>query len=355
MMHEYRTSFRRHAIRAFFHLSKALGLFHAARYLTRRRVRILCYHGFSLANEHKFLPGLFMEPATFTRRMEYLTDKNYPIISLDDAVEQLDTGDFPDFATVITIDDGFFGVYKIGRHVLAKHEFPATLYLTTYYVVKQTPIFGLLVKYLFWLVPDEVRFEPAQLGIPPLEDRGAVVLDAVTRAELAETISTYGETQCSDAERQALGRRLAQLLGVDYNAIVASRVLRLVSHAEARALEESGISIELHSHRHRFPTRTFEATDEIIANRSVVEEITGRSARHFCYPSGEWSQAHWPILEDLGVRSAVTCDSRLARPGTPRYALPRILDDMRVSQIEFEAEMSGFVDLIRDFRAWLHV
>jgi len=353
-MNGYHPSFRRRAIRIFFYLSKALGLFHIARRLTRRRIRVLCYHGFSLVDEHRFLPGLFMKPETFAQRMKYLADKQYPVIPLDDAVEQLDTGNFPDFATVITIDDGFFSVYKIGRPMLMKYEFTATLYLTTYYAVKQSPIFGLLVNYLFWLAPNGLRFEPARLDIPPLNERGVIMLDARSRAELGEMISVYGETQCSETERQSLGRQLAQLLGIDYDAIVASRVLRLINCSEAKNLEESGISIELHSHRHRFPINTIEATNEIVANRDVIEEMTGQRARHFCYPSGEWSREHWPILEDLGVRSATTCVSRLASPGTPRYAIPRILDDTRVSQIEFEAEMLGFVDLIRDFRARLH-
>src|SRR4029077_9557706 len=41
------------------HVSKCLGLFHMARYLTRRGVRILCYHGFSLDGESTFRPKLF--------------------------------------------------------------------------------------------------------------------------------------------------------------------------------------------------------------------------------------------------------------------------------------------------------
>jgi hypothetical protein len=42
-----------------------------------------------------------------------------------------------------------------------------------------------------------------------------------------------------------------------------------------------------------------------------------------------------------------TCDSGLAAAAEAGFALPRISDGDHVSQLEFEAEVSGFMELVR--------
>ena len=58
-----------------FHAAKRLGLFRAARWATRNDLRILCYHGTSLAGESAFRPGLFIEPESFAQRLRALKEK----------------------------------------------------------------------------------------------------------------------------------------------------------------------------------------------------------------------------------------------------------------------------------------
>jgi len=130
-------------------VGKLLGLFWIARRITRRRLRILCYHGFALDDECRFRPKLFMSYDTFRNRLDYLRSRRYPILSLDSALAQLASDTLPDCATVITIDDGFYSVSAIGAKILREFAFPSTLYVTSYYVVKQNPIFRLMVQYLF--------------------------------------------------------------------------------------------------------------------------------------------------------------------------------------------------------------
>ena len=53
---------------------------------------------------------------------------------------------------------------------------------------------------------------------------------------------------------------------------------------------------------------------------------------------------------ELGIRSATTCNPGLNPKGSDPYLLRRFLDGECVHDIEFEAEMSGFVDLARRVR-----
>ena len=78
--------------------AKALGLFGVARALTRRKLRILAYHGAELADESRFSPTLFIRPETFAARLELLR-REYPVLPLGEAVRRLKDGTLPPGST----------------------------------------------------------------------------------------------------------------------------------------------------------------------------------------------------------------------------------------------------------------
>jgi len=51
------------------------------------------------------------------------------------------------------------------------------------------------------------------------------------------------------------------------------------------------------------------------------------------------------------VESATTCDPGMNRRGDSPFTLRRFLEAARTSQLEFEAELSGFSELLRAGRA----
>ena len=112
---------------------------------TRRGLRVLCYHGISLRDEHLFRPTLFMRPDTFRRRLEVLRAKSIPVVPLPDAV----SGGYPDGAVVLTLDDGWEGT-EIAAEILAEFGFPATLYSSTYYSTTGTQVFNVAAAYVLW-------------------------------------------------------------------------------------------------------------------------------------------------------------------------------------------------------------
>ncbi|HBI69521.1 MAG TPA: hypothetical protein DDZ22_11015, partial [Massilia sp.] len=70
---------------------------------------------------------------------------------------------------------------------------------------------------------------------------------------------------------------------------------------------------------------------------------------HYCYPSGAFDAQAPDVMRAAGVATATTCLPGLVRikDGDTRYLLPRFLDGGDVSMIEFEAEMSGVLELLR--------
>jgi peptidoglycan/xylan/chitin deacetylase (PgdA/CDA1 family) len=261
------------------------GAFSVARWLTRDRLRILCYHGVSLADEHEFRSRLFMRPETFRRRLALLRRARYPVLPLGEALAALELGRLPPAATVITIDDGWTGTALSMGPALREYGFPATLYVASYYMDRQTQVFNVACDYLLWRSGsrrlDLARVDPALAGVFELGNADA-------RENAALALVRYAETLADAAQRQALLERLCLALDMDPEAFRRSRVMSFMSREEARMLQAWGIDLQLHTHRHRLPLERFEDVQrEFCDNRASLAGIAGPSLVHFCYPSCE--------------------------------------------------------------------
>jgi peptidoglycan/xylan/chitin deacetylase (PgdA/CDA1 family) len=328
--------------------ARAAGLFAVSRHLTRGALRIVCWHGTSLAEEEARFPGLFLSPDVLERRL--LALHRYPVLPLDEAVRRLADGSLPPASVALTIDDGFYGTLRHAWPALMRHGFPATLYVTSYHAVKGTPVFRLLVQWIFL----GTRAPLLDLSVLGLGMVGTLRLEpGPSRDEGMWRIIRHAEQSLDEPGRQALADRLAMLLGVDLAPVREGRWLSLVTPDEMAAAAGEGLDLQLHTHRHRFPLDRGLAVRELRDNRAVLEPLAGRPLRHFCYPSGYVRPAHLPWLAEAGVVSATTCEPGLNRRGDSLYLLRRFLDGSQVSQLEFEAELSGFTDLLRHLRAGL--
>jgi peptidoglycan/xylan/chitin deacetylase (PgdA/CDA1 family) len=327
------------------HVVRALGFFALARRVSRRRLRILCYHGLSIGDQHEYAPVMFMRPEVFERRLQHLKRLNYPIIPLSEAVGKLRSGDIRNGEVVITIDDGWKSTATIAAPFLAKHRFPASLYLTTYYVERNDDVFNVVVQYMFW------RTRRATISVAGV----AAALDGEyqvkgNEAALVDQWVTFGARYCDAPGRQELLRTLARQLELDFERVIEARRFTLIDRDDVRKLIESGIDIQLHTHRHTFPSDALAAAKEISENREALERLGAGAGVHFCYPSGRYSPDHPQLLAQLGVSSATTCDVGSNAAGDSLFLLKRYLDRDDAEDIEFESELSGFADFLRGLR-----
>lgn len=291
-------------------LAQVLGLFALARRLTRKEARILCYHGFSYRDEHQFAPKLFMTPTTFAQRMAHVSRSGYRVVPLATLVEKLERNESIDRLLVITVDDGWTGFARFAWPTLQRYQLPCTLYLTSWYAEKQRPVLNVLRRYLHW--------------------RGVAL-----PAEQADNLAEYQQLQ------QAATAADVSLSCED------GELFRLSNVTEVTALAQQGVDIQLHTHRHRLPLQPAQLQDELQHNRQLIERLTGRPANDFCYPSGEYQAAHLPLLQANQVRSATTTLLGLVNGRSDRLQLPRLLDGENWHPLEFAAELSGFMSLLR--------
>jgi peptidoglycan/xylan/chitin deacetylase (PgdA/CDA1 family) len=322
---------------------RTVGVFGLARYLTRKQLRILCYHGFSIGDEHEVSPGMFMRAETFEQRMQILRKRRIPVITLDEAVRRLPRGEITNAETVITLDDGWASNLSIGAQILERYGYPACIYISTEHLEAGTEAFNVALSYM---IRRSGREALTLEGLHPLidgtydihTDPDAAIVDLILRTERAFPL----------AERQRLLRPIACALGTDLDKVLSGGRFHLLSRDQIREAHRRGLDIQLHSHTHHLSDTDFDATAwDTNTNRRWIRELTGAEPRHFCYPSGDYGAQHPEWLRKLGIASATTCNPGFNDASTSVMLLNRLLDSERKSNLIFEAEVCGLRELPR--------
>jgi peptidoglycan/xylan/chitin deacetylase (PgdA/CDA1 family) len=309
----------------------------------RERLLILCYHGFSLDDEHVWRPALYLEPELLAARLETLRNLRYSVLPLSEALNRLQARDLPPRSVVLTFDDGTFDFYKLAYPLLKRDGLPATVYQTTYYSDHQLPVFNLTCSYLLWKRRGERSVDLRELGLGEAADlRTQLGRHRMVR----ELIDTTDRENLTGEQKNEVVRRLAGILGIDYQALIAKRMLQVMNAKEVAEVAASGIDVQLHTHRHRTPDEEESFRREIRENRNRILALTGHEANHFCYPSGIYRREWIEWLKGEQIVSAVTCDAGMVSRSSNPYLLPRVVDTSGRSQLEFESWLCGVGNLV---------
>lgn len=296
-----------------------LGLFALARRASGTRLRILCYHGLWTTPGFQYGDRLFMPPAQFERRMGRLKRSGYPVLGLDEAVTALAEARLPAGAVVVTIDDGWASTHTHMLPVLEALGLPSTVYVTSWYVGRELPVVNKAVDYLY----ARAGRSPAEVGST------AAAIDALPHEQ-----------------REPALRDLSVSLGIPLD-WWETRQFHSMTPVEVADCVARGMDVQLHTHRHRAAPDTLDT--ELEENRSLLAEWTGLPPahfNHFCYPSGEYEPEAEPVLARQDVRSATLVDQGTNASDAHPYRLRRFLDGRSVTDAEFDAYLSGALDVI---------
>jgi peptidoglycan/xylan/chitin deacetylase (PgdA/CDA1 family) len=304
----------------------------------QRHLLILAYHGISMNDEHEWDSSLYMTADCFRRRMQLLKDSDCTVLPLDEAIRRLYYQNLPERCVALTFDDGNHDFYPGAWPTLKEFGFPVTVYLSTYYSRYRKPVFDVICSYLLW------KGQKGRLDLKPITGQD-MVIELSANGSIARAVNEllrFADQQKLSAEaKNALAASVAAQLKIDYQAIVETRVLQLLSPEEVKTLASEGVDIQLHTHRHRVPTERSLFLREIEDNKKSIQAMTGDVPSHFCYPSGVYRPSLLPWLEEAGVVSATTCDVGFASHQSHPLMLPRLLDGSGLSEIEFEGWLTG--------------
>jgi peptidoglycan/xylan/chitin deacetylase (PgdA/CDA1 family) len=312
----------------------------------QRRLMILCYHGTALDDEYLWNGDLFLSQERLRERCALLAKERYQVLPLDESVRRLHEGTLPRRAVTITFDDGTHDFHARALPVLREFGFPATVYVTTYYSRVRCPVFAPMVAYLAWKGRAAGSISPKDLvpGDEPLS-----LIDRESQRRTAARINQAAATAGLDAaQKDALARRFAERMQLDYDALVERRILHIMTAEQIAEVARSGVDVQLHTHRHRMPEDRALFLREIEDNRRALTAAVpnGEPLRHFCYPSGVYAPAFVPWMREADIGTAVTCDPALATAESDPLQLPRFIDTMGNSADVFRAWISGFAELL---------
>ena len=304
----------------------------------RQRLLILCYHGISLEDEHQWRPQLYISPQKLERRLEVLRREKCAVLPLEEALERLYRNDLPPRSVTLTFDDGAYDFYARALPRLKQHGFPATVYLTSYYSQLQRPIFGLVCSYMLWKARDRVPIDLREFGIARPVDSGSAKARERAESELARWIDRQN---LSGQQKDQIAASLAVRLGIDYRELCAKRILHVMNRQEIGQLADAGVDVQLHTHRHRTPLDEGLFRREIQDNRAYVASFVRGVRKHFCYPSGAYRPEFLTWLAGENIVSATTCDTGFASAQSNLLLLPRLVDTMVRTDLEFESWVTG--------------
>ncbi|GAB3289929.1 polysaccharide deacetylase family protein [Parahaliea aestuarii] len=327
-------------------IARALGLFALCSWLTRRELRILCYHGIWDGPGH-YGNYLFMSPGKFRSRLAFLQDWGARVLPLPVALERLAQGRLPARAVVITIDDGWASTVAHMVPALEQAGFPATLYVTSYYAHNQRPVLNVALAYALsrWAAGER---DSTLLPLPGLGQLNCPAGDAIALHRATDQVIEHASTLADDDARQAFLCSVISATGLAQDPVWGGPAFRLASRDQLREASAKGIDLQLHTHRHRTTCNgTSCLAQELADNRSWLTGVGEGPFEHFCYPSGQYQASDWEVLRRQGIESATTTEIGLCRRGENPYALPRILDGESLSELELEAELSGFLTMLR--------
>lgn len=301
---------------------------------------MLLYH--RVADELSDPYGLCVSPDRFDEHVEIVRELGRPM-RLTNFVEALRTRTLPDRAIAITFDDGYVDNIQAAEPILARHEVPALVFVTTGAGGRERE---------FWW--DELERALLQPGEVP--DRLEIQIgDDVHRWQLGDATSYRREHQelhrqwhlldeTAPTTRHEVFRQLYSLIqplpgaertialdqvlswaGCDPTVVRPARQAMRPDQV-ADMVSRGILDVGAHTVNHpALPTQPPEVQrTELEQSKRDLEAWCGRPVHGFAYPYGLYDRTAVAAARAAGFTFACSGAYRAARPGTDAFLIPRI-------------------------------
>jgi len=310
-------------------LRKSWALDLTGRLTARDRVETLLYHGLCPgSNRDPRFPKL-MPVKEFEEHVRTCARYSRPL-PLKQALQPGVSG------VVITFDDGYANNFDLVFPVLEKYRCPATIFLTTGFLDRSTPLWSdWLESVIMNAPPKNTLFQWRDLSLTlqlANHSQRTQIICEMRRELRALTI----------AEIQEFLRALETHLCVRYDWDTLPELLRPLTWDQVRTMRASGlISFGAHTVSHPVLSRCSEEiqTLEILESKRRIEQELGEECAFFAYPYGkgdDYTEITKRIVTDAGFKFALTAESGSTKPSSCNlYEVPRWGADITLNELSF--------------------
>ena len=322
-----------------------LGVNRLFRYLNRRKVKILLYHGIVTGRLPETLnsESLHLPREAFAKQLAYLKRWYHPL-SLDEFVRRVHAHEpLPDYTVVITFDDGYLNNYQHAWPLLKSLGIPATLCVTTSFLSSDE---------LLWL--DALEYSLHATRQPRLRVTLDGHLQEFSLRGLRAKRSSLRRVKRL-LKRQAIGERRALLDGLQAQLGVRPRVDDLPHCAPlsweglAEMHRDGTVAIGSHAVQHdNLDTMTLAAAREQLAqSKALLEARLKTRVTAFAYPGGACTEELKRLARDAGYQCALATRHGFNDATTDLFELRRNEVGSAGNLWCFKATVSGAFDGIK--------
>lgn len=279
-------------------------------------------------------PGMYVSPESLRLHLSYL--KTYfSLISFNELVRRLKTGDDVSRCAVLTFDDGWLDNYLYAFPILQEFNVPATIFLTSGFIGTSQ-----------WFWPEEIGWavlsvyrERIDISLLP------ALLSHMLKEEhfKKQNVGASIELIIAEIKSWPTQQRLSvtqQCTQLRTQAYKSSKRL-LMNWNEARKMAESGlVNFGSHTVSHALlnQLRAKEVQNELMESAAKIHKEIGVRTKLFAYPNGNYTPQVLAMLSESGVTAAVTTKRGLVSENSLLLELPRIAihDDISHTQALFQ-------------------
>lgn len=290
----------------------------------RRGALVLLYHRTATLEPDPW--RLAVTPEHFDEHLDILARCTHPA-TVGGLLETMNAGRIQERTVVVTFDDGYADLATAVRPRLERAGVPATMFLVSRAIGRQTEFWWDALERA--VLGPSVMAEPLRLTIAG-STRTWDVANAPSRSGVHREI-WLALRERPPRERDLLVESVLDWGGLAPTARPSHRTLtteELVGLAADRLVE---IGTHTADHPWLAGLSSAEQANQVESGRAELEALVGRPIDTFAYPHGGPSDigGAGDAVRAAGLSTAFLATGGLVRPGTDRYALPRLfVEDM---------------------------
>ena len=278
--------------------------------------------------------GMYVSPESLRLHLSYLKT-HFSLISFNELVRRLKTGDDVSRCAVLTFDDGWLDNYLYAFPILLEFNAPATIFLTSGFIGTHQ-----------WFWPEEIGWallsvyrERIDISLLPVQLSHILKKEHFPQKDVGKSIDRIiaAIKLWDPLQRLSVSQQCTQLR----TKMTKEPKRLLINWNEARKMTESGlVDFGSHTVSHALlnQLQPEDVLQELVKSVAKIHKEIGVQTNYFAYPNGNYTSQVLAILAESGITAAVTTKGGLVDKNSFLLELPRIAihDDISHTQALFQ-------------------